>query len=163
MVEKQMPDVRTCASCQHIGGAYWGDSWRRIHYCAKSQERRRDAFRPSGDFADDFMREFRTFYDATAGQKACQFYEEREPISGDALALLTTIAECGREGAVFKFFSPENSAAYKMSGKFIEGGEHAYPQEPARGERRYRITDVGKAELARTQSLPNTHESGGRE
>jgi len=136
-----------CGTCQHIGASYWGDSWNRIHHCGKSSERRRDAFRPSGDFADDFMSEFRKFYDATANQKACGYYEQCEPLTDDDAALLQTIADAGREGAIFKFFSPENYAAGKLRGKFVDEGERAYPK-PARGERRYRITDVGKSVLA---------------
>jgi len=142
---------QTCATCQHIGAAYWGDSWRREHFCAKSSERRRDNFRSSGDAADDFMSEFRKFYDATAGQKACKYYEERPSMEGERLAALKAVEEGGKEGAVFGFFSRENSLCEGMRGRFVEGGEHAYPKEPARGDRRYRLTDVGKAELSRAR------------
>src|SRR3546814_6254740 len=51
----------------------------------RSAQRRKDAFRPSGDSADDFMSEFRKFYDAQSGQPACRYYEACEPLSPDKL------------------------------------------------------------------------------
>ena len=139
----------TCDSCSHIGVIYWDDGYRKTHHCMKSTERRREKFQSSGDAADDFMREFRTFYDAVSGQQACAFYEERDLLGDGKLSLLRDLETAGKEGAVVKFFSDENEQYGKMNGKFVDGGSFAFPQEPARGERRWFITQVGKAELSR--------------
>lgn len=143
----------TCATCQHIGVIYWDDGYRKTHHCMRSSDRRRDNFRSSGDAADDFMSEFRKFYDASASQPACGYFAERDPVGADVIALLAAVEAAGREGYVAAFFSPENAACTKMSGKFVDGGSHAYPNEPARGERRWFLTAVGKAEIERATSL----------
>jgi hypothetical protein len=71
----------TCESCLHMGGRYWGDDDRPIHFCGKERDRRRAQFRSTGDFAEDFMQEFRKFYDAGPRQSAddCAFFEPRAP------------------------------------------------------------------------------------
>lgn len=75
--------VMTCESCVHMGGRYWGSDDRPIHHCGKSGDRRRANFKSSGDFSQDFMDEFRKFYDAGPYQSAecCSFFEPRETAS----------------------------------------------------------------------------------
>lgn len=142
-----IPSAATCATCAHIGRIYWGDDDRRIHHCGKSDERRRDNFQPSGDFANDFMSEFRRFFDASADQKACRYYEERPPLDQETVALLGTIASAGT--AVFGFWSRENALCCKMRGKFVE--EDLYPRDPTKGERYWKLSAVGRAVLAKAR------------
>ena len=85
--------VLTCESCVHMGGRYWGSDDRPMHHCGKSSERRAANFKSSGDFAQDFMDEFRKFYDAGPYQSAemCSFFEPRtaqgiEASGGDGTA-----------------------------------------------------------------------------
>src|SRR3546814_8287884 len=81
---------------------------------------------------------------------ACRYYEARDPLSPDKLSLLRSIGEQPRyTGFVAKFFSEENRLCGEMNGKFVDGGSHAFQNEPARGERRWFIPDVGRAELTR--------------
>lgn len=69
----------TCESCIHMGSRYWGSDDRPLHHCRKSSERRAANFKSCGNFADDFMNEFRRFYDAGPWQSAenCTFFEPR--------------------------------------------------------------------------------------
>lgn len=76
--------MKTCATCKHIGVAYWGhhsDYGGETHLCGKSDARRQDQMKPTGDLAEDFMRNFRTFFDAKAKQASCKYYEEQEVLS----------------------------------------------------------------------------------
>lgn len=139
----------TCDSCQFLGRIYWDNGSTKTHVCGKSAERRRASFRSSGDFADDFMSEFRKFYDASAGQKACGHYVERELLPTRQLSMLQAVSDEGKAGLVAQFFSEENRLCGEMRDKFVDGGSFAYPLEPARGERRWFLTKVGAAELAR--------------
>ena len=70
----------TCESCRHMGGVSWPDPFGDKHYCHKADERRAAGFRSTGDFAEDFMQEFRKFYDASPRQWAegCAFFEPRD-------------------------------------------------------------------------------------
>lgn len=70
----------TCESCRHMGGRYWGDDDFPKHFCHRSDERRAANFKSCGDYAEDFMRSFRTFYDASPIQSAedCSFFEARD-------------------------------------------------------------------------------------
>lgn len=76
--------VMTCESCVHMGGRYWGSDDRPVHHCGKSSERRAANFKSSGDFSQDFMDEFRKFYDAGPYQSAesCKWFEPRKPAHG---------------------------------------------------------------------------------
>lgn len=69
----------TCTECSFLGKKYW--EWvlssTPIHLCGKSKERREAAFISSGDFAQDFMDQFRIFYDASPNWKACAFFERK--------------------------------------------------------------------------------------
>ncbi|WP_343518124.1 hypothetical protein [Sphingomonas sp.] len=136
---------RKCDSCAFIGVIYWNGE---THHCLKSDERRRDNFRSCGDFAEDFMSEFRKFYDARAGQKACRHYQERTPLKPETLELLRRVSDAGKDGFVAKFFSQENYALTHLRDKFVTS-DFAFPREPARGERRYWLTKLGAAELSR--------------
>ena len=62
-----------------MGGRYWGDDDRPIHFCGRERERRAANFRTAGDFAEDFMQEFRKFYDAGPQQSAddCAYFEPK--------------------------------------------------------------------------------------
>lgn len=70
----------TCESCVHMGRRYWGDDDYPKHICGKGAERRTASFRTTGDFAEDFMQEFRKIYDAGPKQSAddCRFFEPRD-------------------------------------------------------------------------------------
>lgn len=102
--------MKTCATCQHIGGKYH-QAFSQMHYCTKSDIRRRETMRSTGDFAQDFMNNFRAFFDASVRQKACNHYSEAEPLSDDDAEILAMFDEKGL--AEFKFFSRENSIAGK--------------------------------------------------
>lgn len=69
----------TCESCVFMGRQYHGDVDFPVHFCAKADDRRRAVFRSSGDRAEDFMSEFRKFYDASPKQTAedCAFFEAK--------------------------------------------------------------------------------------
>lgn len=138
----------TCDGCQFLGAIYWDDGFTKTHRCKKSRERRQANFHASGDFADDFMSEFRKSYDARSGQKACAHYAERDLLPARKLEMLQAVARAG-DGIVVGFFSDENRLCGEMRDMFVDGGSFAYPKEPARGERRWRLTAVGDAELAR--------------
>lgn len=142
----------TCATCKHIGPTYWGSHWDdggRTHTCKKEAERRRDTMKPTGDFAEDFMRNFRTFFDAKAHNTACKYYEERDPVNPDQARVLKLLLDCGGKSA-FGFFSAENRICEHMSGKFVERDEDARRRRhPSDGTRDWMLTEVGKAEAAR--------------
>lgn len=72
--------VMTCESCSHMGGRYWGDDDMPIHFCRKSSERRAEVFKSCGDRSQDFMDEFRKFYDASPKYSAemCSFFAPRQ-------------------------------------------------------------------------------------
>lgn len=142
---------RVCANCHYIGIIYWDDGFKKTHHCMKSAERRRAGFGSCGDASEDFMSEFRKFYDATAHQSACQFYSERAQLGAEHLELLRAVEAAGKEGLVVGFFSRENRIFGELSGMFVDGGSFAFPKEPARGERRWFLTDAGKEALAREQ------------
>lgn len=74
---KALRENKTCADCANLGRKYWGDDDYPIHFCKKSAERRRDGLKPTGDSAEDFMSEFRKFYDASPRWKACKYFEPR--------------------------------------------------------------------------------------
>lgn len=146
---------KTCASCKFIGRSYWGhdsDYGGRVHSCHKEAERRRDTMKPTGDFAEDFMRNFRTFFDARAQQKACRYYEERPLVSDEEAALLLAMSETGGKGA-FAFFSSENRLASQMEGKFTEPDDWTrHQRKSSDGTRDYILSHVGRAEVARIKA-----------
>lgn len=148
----------TCATCQFIGASYHGshyDYGGRTHFCGKEAERRTATMKPTGDFAEDFMRNFRTFFDAKAINAACKFYVEREPLDQKKMAVLEAMAEAGGKSA-FAFFSDENRMCEQMSGVFVERDETAARQrKPTDGTRDFMLTRVGsefvKAAIARAE------------
>lgn len=137
----------TCATCQFINDAYWGhysDYGGRIHFCKKSDERRRDTMKPTGDFAEDFMANFRTFFNANAVQRACKYYAERAPIEPEKAAILVYMLEHDGK-AVFKFFTEESLLCSKMNKLFVEKDDYV----DIRGSYAWRLTEVGKVEARR--------------
>ena len=146
----------TCASCQFIGVSYWGhhsDYGGLTHHCLKEKERRAETMKPTGDFAEDFMRNFRAFFDAKGHNKACRHYQLRSPIEGDKAVLLKMLAANGGKGA-FGFFSKENALCTDMNGMFVEEDEWARSQrKPSDGTRDWMLTEVGKVEVARLPAI----------
>lgn len=135
---------KTCATCAHIGQHYHGGDWNPIHFCGMSDVRRNENFRSCGDGAQDFMNEFRKFYDAGPDCRACAHYSEREPLSAERSAVLQTCANAGGR-ALFKFFSEENRLAEKMKRIFLN--EDTQDAE-RNGFRAYTITKIGRAALS---------------
>jgi hypothetical protein len=72
--------VVTCESCLHIGARYWGSDDYPVHFCGQSKERRAAVFKSTGNAADDFMQEFRRFYDAGPKQTNCGQFFEAKPL-----------------------------------------------------------------------------------
>lgn len=155
MKQSENNEKPTCATCKHIGQAYWGSDWDyggRTHFCLKRDERRSDAMKPTGDFAQDFMDNFRTFFDAKAHNAACRYYENREPAKPDQARVLKLLQDCDGKIA-FGFFSEENRICEGMSGKFVERDEGAARhRHPSDGTRDWKLTRVGKVEAARVQN-----------
>ena len=143
---------KTCATCQHIGRAYWGhhsDYGGLTHHCLMEAERRQDAIKPTGDLAQDFMVNFRSFFDAKANNAACRYYEYRKPVSGELAAILQLLADTDGKSA-FEFFSRENDTCESMDKKFVERDEYAAAKrKPSDGTRDWMLTEVGKVEAAR--------------
>jgi hypothetical protein len=145
-----------CATCKHLRKSYWGSEYDyggRTHHCGKSDERRFDKIKPTGDFAEDFMINFRSFFDAKANQCACKYYETRSVLNGgDADVLAALNAAGGR--AAYGFFSKENAACEAMSGMFVERDEHsAMRRHPSDGTRDWMINEVGKVEASRIAAI----------
>jgi hypothetical protein len=70
--------VVTCESCIHMGRRYWGSDDMPVHFCNRSDERRAAAFTSTGDRVEDFMQEFRRFYDAGPRYTNCgRFFEPK--------------------------------------------------------------------------------------
>jgi hypothetical protein len=145
----------TCASCKFIGRSYWGtdfDYGGRTHSCLKENERRKDTMRPTGDFAEDFMRNWRTFFDAKAQNNACRYYEERPVVSNAQAVLLLAMSENGGKGS-FSFFSNENRIATELRGKFVEEDDWArHQRKPSDGTRDYVLSHVGRSEVERLKA-----------
>lgn len=139
MGAKHTPGL-TCATCQHIGTAYWDNGFSVSHHCRKEAERRAECM-PKGA---DILAHFRAFFDASASQQACRHYVERPLADADVLALLDRMAPSGR--AEVKFWSDESAAANRVDGKFVQLNSHA---EAPHGYRVFKLLDVGKAEQAR--------------
>ena len=70
----------TCASCKHMGRRYWGSDDHPVHFCGREKERRAAGFVDQGSFGDNFMAEWRKFYDAgpTYSAEKCAYFEPRE-------------------------------------------------------------------------------------
>jgi len=130
----------TCATCQHIGRAYWDNGFTVSHHCRKGAERRAEEM-PKGA---DLFAHFRVFFDASANQQACGHYEERPLADEEVLALLDRMTTTGR--AEVKSWSDESAAANRAEGKFVQMVSHA---EAPRGYSVFKLLDVGKAERAR--------------
>jgi len=132
----------TCASCKYFGNKYWYNGSIYSHSCLKSKERRAENMPKNADFMDHF----RAFFDATADQGVCHYYEERPIAKPEVIKLLGDMAESKGRGE-FKFFSEENRLAGEIDEKFIDGDMHALKKEP--GNRVYHLLPAGKYELAR--------------
>lgn len=130
----------TCATCQHIGVAYWDNGFSVSHHCTKEAARRAESM-PKGA---DLFAHFRTFFDASANQQACRHYIERPLAKPEVLALLARMAETGR--AEVKFWSDESAVANRIEGKFVQ--QDQYAQAP-HGYRVFRLLEVGKTEVVR--------------
>ncbi len=147
-----MTDKPKCATCVHMGRAYHGshhDWGGKHHTCRKEKERRRDAIKPSGDAADDFMRHFRAFFDARAGDTACQYYEHRAPLDGKPASILCEMKANGGR-ASYGFFSEENRACEQMGGLFVDRDEcAARMRKPSDGTRDWMLTALGEMESGR--------------
>ena len=146
----------TCATCKFIGQAYWGSSCDyggKTHFCLKEKERRSETMKPTGDFAEDFMRNFRAFFDAGALNAACSHYVEREPLEPAKVAVLERMSESGGKAA-FGFFSDENRLCESMSNVFVERDESAsYQRKPSDGTRDFILTRVGSEFLKARAAL----------
>jgi len=149
-----MADTTTlkCASCKHIGVAYWFGGSSPEHHCRKSSERRSEGMPKGADLFDHF----RTFFDASAEQRACRRYEER-PISDESVLSILRSMESNGGRADLKFLSEENRIAEMHDGKFWKSDWNAATKE--RCHRVFRILPVGKSELARA-SNQRSPESG---
>ena len=147
-----MGEKQTCATCTYIGKTYHGhaDDWGgKMHTCKKEPQRRADVMKPSGDSADDFMRNFRAFFDAKAGQTACRYHEERPALEGEEARVLGLLSEQGGRSA-FGFFSAENRICEGMSGRFVERDEYAGHRRAASdGTQDWMLTELGKHEAKR--------------
>lgn len=147
-----MTEKLTCGTCAHIGQQYWGSAWDyggHTHFCKKEPERRRDTMKPTGDFAMDFMENFRTFFDAKAHNTACKYYEEREPLADEMRSILVELLNSDGKAA-FAFFSKGNGLCEKMDGKFVVRDDCASRQrKPSDGTRDWQLTEVGRAEARR--------------
>lgn len=137
------PEQPTCATCQHIGVAYWDNGFTISHHCMKESVRRAETM-PRGA---DLFAHFRAFFDASADQKACRHYEQRSLASAAVQKLLNSMGDAGR--AEFKFMSDESVLANSLEGKFVKQDYHA---EAPRGYRVFRILPVGVVERSRTVS-----------
>jgi hypothetical protein len=133
-----MPEYQTCATCKYMGGVYHDTGCRQDHSCGKTAERRRDTMKPTGDFAQDFMDNFRTFFDAGYRQRACKYYEEGAPSDADA-AMLLRFDDKGL--ASFAFFGPENAEASRHPKKYYEQDWYRKDKD---GYRSYKLTDLGR-------------------
>lgn len=140
--------AKTCADCANIGVQYWGDDWSPIHHCGKSTERRRSQFQSCGDRSQDFMNEFRKFYDATPRQTACSFFVQRDAPSAEQIEVIGSVAASPNGRALFKFWSKENEVASQVRGRYLRedtrDAEH-------NGFRAYKITELGRAVLNSVQ------------
>lgn len=149
----------TCATCAFVGAAYWGSSFDyggKTHFCGKEAERRAETMKPTGDFAEDFMTNFRTFFDAKASNRACRHYVERDALEPAKMAVLEAMAAAGGKAA-YGFFSDENRLCEQMSGIFVERDEAAARErKPTDGTRDFVLTRVGadfvKATLSKAEA-----------
>lgn len=135
---------RTCAGCKHIGDQYWGDDSAPIHHCGKSTNRRRLQFQSCGDRSQDFINEFRKFYDAGPDQKACSFFEQRDDLAKDKLDVIAMVEATGGR-ALFKFWSRENGIATSMRSRYLIDDTR---DDERNGFRAYKISKLGRASLA---------------
>jgi hypothetical protein len=135
-----------CATCKHIGRRYYGYSDNPIHHCAMGARRRTDQFCSCGDAAEDFMDEFRKFFDAQPRHNACKYYEDRPRCSPEVMALLCMSAN--NHGRIeVRYFSEENRIAETLDGSFLE--LDWYGRNTPIGYRAYSLSQIGKAELER--------------
>lgn len=78
-----MGNVHTCNDCRHMGGEKWDTGTLKLYYCGQSVARRRAAIKPTGDLADDFMRNFRASFDAYDEYRACSFFEAKSAAAAE--------------------------------------------------------------------------------
>lgn len=147
-----------CGECQHMQALYWDNGFTQEHHCGKSRERRRDAFRTTGDPSQDFLNDFRMFYDASAKQRSCKYFELRGFLDSTKRNILVQISAAGGAKG-FPFFSEENRACESMSNKFVSNDRGT---EERHGEvRGWKLTSLGKFEVSRCSSVPVLVEIGG--
>lgn len=156
MTENATDVGRTCAGCKNIGVQYWGDDWSPIHHCGKSTERRRAQFQSCGDKSQDFMNEFRKFYDAAPDQKACSLYEQSQEVPQSRLDVIAMVEAAGGR-AVFKFWSSENDIATSMRDRYLRDDTR---NDEYNGFRAYKITKLGRAALAASKGSASSRSTG---
>lgn len=132
-------DSPLCNSCKHMKGVYHSNGWREDHTCGMSDQRRAITMKSTGDFAEDFMANFRAFFDAHAGQKACRYYEY-EPIPEEDQKILRLFED--DSFILLPFFSEENSRASRHRNKYWQ--RDWYRTHEVKGHARYILTDLGK-------------------
>ena len=143
-----LPDL-TCASCVHIGRIYHDNGLQPDYWCGKTNERRAEEMKPSGDYTEDFMRNWRAFFDARPDQRACRHYRAR-PIASDETIRVRRVFErtpaYSARRATFKFLSVECTACERMDNLFVKQDWHS-----DYGHKTFALTKLGEAELARAQ------------
>lgn len=135
------PSAITCATCKYMGRIYHDGGLEPNHSCEKSDQRRGDAFRPTGDRAEDFMRAWRTFYDATPAQRACAYYSPGEPISAAWLGVLAQFSKSkytASRFATFRFLSDECTACERMDRMYV-----MRERDPDTQHKSWRLTPMG--------------------
>lgn len=130
----------TCGTCEHIGVAYWDNGFTTSHHCGKEAVRRAESMPVGSDLFDHF----RAFFDASASQKACRHYEERQLSTPAVQALLDGMGDSGR--VELRVWSDESLLAHKLEGKFVKQDWHA---EAPSGHRVFKLLPVGAVERSR--------------
>jgi hypothetical protein len=133
--------AHVCGTCVHMGRIYHDGGLEPDHSCAKSDERRAAAMKPTGDLAEDFMRNWRVFFDATPRQRACTHHEPRPRIDDESLRVLR-LFEPGKYGsafAQFRFLSSENTACERMDRLYVQASRS--PDGPTKF---WRLTPFGQ-------------------
>jgi hypothetical protein len=131
--------------------SYWDNGFTVSHHCGKSKERRADNFQSCGDRSTDFLNEFCRFYDSSADQSACKYYEERPLVDEKKLDVLVSIKESG-SAKDFPFFSEGNRLCEQMDGMFVQRAGDTRPN----GDRGWKLSRVGGRELIRAAATPES-------
>jgi hypothetical protein len=136
----------TCATCAHIGQLVANSGGFFYHDCRKESERRDDAMPKNAGIEAHFRADFRVRCDFSS----CGRYEDRPPLSADALALLVGLAQNGGEQA-FEFFSTENRLAESLDKRFLDYQRSDHSANPV--VKIYCLTPLGRAEVNRAVQL----------